>query len=213
MNKNTIVRVKVPVALYETLKDKILNEAFPNPRQEAFGILQTLREFGVSDINILEYILGNVMNGSEAEEAMKYAYEEFIGDDLDEAMIHIASGDNFKTKLDGKLWTAQYHNHEEGDPIELKSGSETKKGVVKKVSPNGDITIELNEAKKKPSAGMTKKEKSVVAKKAKAGKDIGKAGKGFDKLAAKAAKEYGSKESGQKVAAAAMWKAQAKKAK
>ena len=63
----------------------------------------------------------------------------------------------------------------------------------------------------KPSAGMTKKEKSAVAKKAAAGKDIGKKGKGFEKVAKAAEKQYGSKEAGQKVAAAAMWKAQAKK--
>ena len=64
---------------------------------------------------------------------------------------------------------------------------------------------------KKPSAGMTQKEKSTVAKKAAAGKDIGKKGKGFEKVAKAAEKQYGSKEAGQKVAAAAMWKAQAKK--
>jgi hypothetical protein len=64
---------------------------------------------------------------------------------------------------------------------------------------------------KKPSAGMTKKAKSAVAKKAHAGKDIGKKGKGFEKVEKAAEKEYGSKEAGQKVAAAAMWKAQAKK--
>lgn len=65
----------------------------------------------------------------------------------------------------------------------------------------------LLEAKKeKPSAGLTKKQKSDVAKKAKAGKDIGKKGKGFEKIAAKAAKQYGSEEKGKKVAAAAMWK-------
>lgn len=63
----------------------------------------------------------------------------------------------------------------------------------------------------KPSAGMTKKEKSAVAKKASAGKDIGKKGKGFEKVAKAAEKQYGSKEAGEKVAAAAMWKAQAKK--
>lgn len=63
----------------------------------------------------------------------------------------------------------------------------------------------------KPSAGMSKKEKSTVVKKAKAGKDIGKKGKGFEKVASKAAKQYGSKEKGEKVAAAAMWKQQAKK--
>lgn len=65
----------------------------------------------------------------------------------------------------------------------------------------------LEEAKKeKPSAGLSKKEKSDVVKKAKAGKDIGKKGKGFEKLSDKAAEKYGSKEKGEKVAAAAMWK-------
>jgi len=59
----------------------------------------------------------------------------------------------------------------------------------------------------KPSAGMTAKEKSSVAKKAVAGKDIGKPGKSFNKVAAKA----GGGEKGKKIAAAAMWKNQAKK--
>jgi hypothetical protein len=58
----------------------------------------------------------------------------------------------------------------------------------------------------KPSAGLSKEKKSEVVKKAKSGGDIGKKGKGFEKLANKAAKEYGSKEAGKKVAAAAMWK-------
>jgi len=58
----------------------------------------------------------------------------------------------------------------------------------------------------KPSVGLSAAKKSVVVKKAKAGGDIGKPGKGFKGLAAKAAKEYGSKEKGEKVAAAAMWK-------
>ena len=62
-----------------------------------------------------------------------------------------------------------------------------------------------------PSAGMTKKEKSAVVKKAKKGEDIGKPGKGFKKLAAKATKEYSSKEKGGAVAAAAMWKNAKKK--
>jgi len=65
--------------------------------------------------------------------------------------------------------------------------------------------------KKKPSAGLTKKEKSAVSKKAHAGKDIGKKGKGFEKVAKAAEKEYGSEEAGKKVAAAAMWKNLAKK--
>ena len=59
---------------------------------------------------------------------------------------------------------------------------------------------------KKPSAGLSRKEKSTIAKKAVGGKDIGKKGKNFDKVAATAAKQYGSKEAGAAVAAAAMYK-------
>lgn len=64
----------------------------------------------------------------------------------------------------------------------------------------------LEAKKKKPSSGLSKEKKSDVAKKAAAGKDIGKKGKGFEKIASKAAKKYGSEEKGKKVAAAAMWK-------
>ena len=66
-------------------------------------------------------------------------------------------------------------------------------------------TMTLVDAKK-PSAGLSKKEKKEVAKKAGKGKDIGKKGKNFDKVADKAAEEYGSEEAGEKVAGAAMWK-------
>jgi len=54
----------------------------------------------------------------------------------------------------------------------------------------------------KPSAGLSKAKKSAVVKDAKAGKDLGKPGKGFDKLA----KSAGGGEKGEKIAAAAMWK-------
>jgi hypothetical protein len=53
-----------------------------------------------------------------------------------------------------------------------------------------------------PSAGLSGKQKSTVAKKASAGKDIGKKGKMFDKIAAKA----GGGDKGKRIAAAAMWK-------
>jgi hypothetical protein len=49
----------------------------------------------------------------------------------------------------------------------------------------------------KPSAGLSAAKKSAVVKKAKAGGDIGKPGKGFDELA---------KKTNKKIAAAAMWK-------
>jgi hypothetical protein len=70
-----------------------------------------------------------------------------------------------------------------------------------------EFIAKLEEAKKKPSAGMTKKEKSAVAKKAHAGKDIGKKGKSFEKIE----KAAGGGEKGKKIAAATMWKSQAKK--
>ena len=54
----------------------------------------------------------------------------------------------------------------------------------------------------KPSAGLSKAKKSAVVKDAKAGKDIGKPGKSFDKTA----KAAGGGEKGKKIAAAAMWK-------
>jgi hypothetical protein len=63
----------------------------------------------------------------------------------------------------------------------------------------------------KPSAGMTAKQKSAVVKKARAGKDIGKPGKGFEKVEKAAAK--GGAKNPKAVAAAAMWKNQAKKIK
>jgi hypothetical protein len=76
-----------------------------------------------------------------------------------------------------------------------------------------EYKAKLEEAKKKASAGLTKKQKSTISKKAHAGKDIGKKGKGFEKVAKAGEKQYGSKEAGEKVAAAAMWKNAAKKAK
>ena len=61
----------------------------------------------------------------------------------------------------------------------------------------------LNE-KEKPSAGLTKKQKSNVVKKAKAGEDIGHKGKEFKEVE-KNAKEHGAEDS-KAVAAAVMWK-------
>lgn len=58
---------------------------------------------------------------------------------------------------------------------------------------------------------LNKKERSSLAKRAVAGADIGKKGKMFEKVASKAAEQYGSEEAGQRVAAAAMFKARAQR--
>lgn len=55
-----------------------------------------------------------------------------------------------------------------------------------------------------PSAGLSAKQKSNVVKKARAGQDIGKKGKGFAAVVANA-KKYGATNP-RAVAAAAMWK-------
>jgi len=58
----------------------------------------------------------------------------------------------------------------------------------------------------RPSAGLSAKKKSRIVSEARAGKDIGKKGKGFSAVAAKAAKQYGSAAAGRRVAAASMWR-------
>lgn len=53
--------------------------------------------------------------------------------------------------------------------------------------------------------------KSYSAKEARKGKDIGKPGKEFGKIEKKAAKEYGSKEAGERVAGAVLAKLRKKR--
>ena len=102
-----------------------------------------------------------------------------------------------------------------GEKFGKKEVAEALKGKQKKldVDKDGDIEADdladLRAGKKekkvdeaKPSTGLSAAKKSAVVKKAKAGGDIGKPGKSFDKLA----KSAGGGEKGQKIAAAAMWK-------
>lgn len=62
---------------------------------------------------------------------------------------------------------------------------------------------------------LSKKSRSKLVKEAKKGHDFGKKnikGKtGFDAVASKASKEYGSKEAGKRVAASVFWKMHGKK--
>lgn len=98
-------------------------------------------------------------------------------------------------------------------PMTMKSGGSTSRAVKHSCPPGtvrsasgGCVSQRPSEFKNggtvAPSSGLTKKQKSSVAKKASAGKDIGKKGKGFAKIAASA----GGGEKGKRIAAAAMWK-------
>jgi hypothetical protein len=102
-----------------------------------------------------------------------------------------AKVDEAKKKGDGNLANnaKPYDKVTRGDVIAGRLGKDEKGGK------------DVKEAAK-PSAGLSKEKKSEVVKDAKAGKDLGKPGKSFDKVAAKA----GGGEKGKKIAAAAMWK-------
>ena len=75
--------------------------------------------------------------------------------------------------------------------------------------------------KRKPSAGLTKKQRSNIVKKVRAGKDMGKTGKDFKKVYAAAYKFYRgkgysvteAKKIARATAAKQMWRVEAKKRK
>jgi hypothetical protein len=110
--------------------------------------------------------------------------------------------------------TGEYQNKFEAKPFPADGGlggaewygiSKTGGGGVRDpLKVNKEALRGLQEAK--PSAGMSKGEKSSLVKKARAGGDIGKPGKSFDKVA----KAAGGGEKGKRIAAAAMWKNAAK---
>ena len=126
---------------------------------------------------------------------------------------HITNAENFINQA-----SKNYHEYNEGttgeyDMDELPDGT-----IQKPAGDKEDVQMKLKsmmddlfEAKKKPSAGLSKKQKSAIVKKAQSGKDMGKKGKGFEKIV-KAAKKSGA-DNPEAVAGAAFWKSQAKKAK
>lgn len=63
---------------------------------------------------------------------------------------------------------------------------------------------------KRPSAGLTKAERSAIVRKARAGKKFGK-NVTFEQIERKALKTYGSKKKAKAVAGSVFWKAQAQK--
>jgi hypothetical protein len=126
---------------------------------------------------------------------------------------HITNAENYIDQASQGFHEISHDDQGEADYDELPDGTEEEPVDDMHNMTLAGLMENMLDEKKKPSAGLTKKQKSAISKKAKAGKDIGKKGKGFEKIAKAAAEKYGSKERGQKVAAAAMWKSAAKKAK
>ena len=142
----------------------------------------------------------------KVEEQQVECLDDDMEEDLEESAAQIAAQEKFKNLVTKVSPTAKSGTATDA----LKSQS----GKGKKPDGKGGAAFkkELDQHMKedsKPSAGLTKKEKSAVVKKAVAGKDIGKKGKGFEKVE-KAAAKSGAKDP-KAVAAAAMWKGQAKK--
>jgi hypothetical protein len=103
-----------------------------------------------------------------------------------------------------------------------KPDAESDKNIKKKYGyrSDGEPSEKEDEVGKQDRPGRKRKTKEDIeieeatgdysAKKARAGKDIGKPGKQFSKIAKKAGEKYGSKERGEKVAGAALKKLRAK---
>jgi len=114
--------------------------------------------------------------------------------------------DEAKEKAPEGTYSSKRH---ETDGQRIARLAKEKRQAEKKERMKNDFNAEMEREgieEGKPSAGLTKKEKSATVKDAKAGKDIGKPGKNFDKVA----KAAGGGEKGEKIAAAAMWKNKAK---
>ena len=127
--------------------------------------------------------------------------------ETDEEYDNTPADPNKKPEFDADQYAYQPNQPNQGDRMDgtsPKAYADMNEAVADLFAQYKDFVSES-----KPSAGMTAKEKSSVVKKAKAGKDIGKSGKGFEKVEKAAAK--GGAKNPKAVAAAAMWKQQAKK--
>jgi len=142
---------------------------------------------------------------------MAYVKRKRMGEDVDifDTVLEFLQAEGFAETLEEAKWmmanlldkeaidiiAEAMHDEEddEEDEKEMKKGKKSKKSEE-----DEDEEEELEEA-------------SYSAKAARAGKDIGKPGKAFAKIAKSAAKRYGSKERGEKVAGAVLAKLRAKR--
>jgi hypothetical protein len=135
----------------------------------------------------------------------EFAKEEF---DIFDVVLEFLQAEGFAETLEEAEWimanqldsediAAIVESMHEDDEEEMKKGKKSKKSEEDEEDEEDDDD-DLKEA-------------SYSAKAARVGKDIGKPGKQFEKIAKSAAKRYGSKESGEKVAGAVLAKLRAKK--
>jgi len=146
-------------------------------------------------------------NKKEAEKRAALKNEEL---DIFDVVLEFLQAEGYAETLEEAEWMmanlldketidiiveAMHEDEDEEDEKEMKKGKKNKKEDEEEDEEEDD---ELSEA-------------SYSAKAARAGKDIGKPGKAFAKIAKSAAKRYGSKERGEKVAGAVLAKLRAKR--
>ena len=145
---------------------------------------------------------------------MAYAKRKRMGEELDifDVVLEFLQVEGFAETLEEAEWmmaniideeaiaiiVEAMHGEDDEDEKEMKKGKKSKKSEEDDEDEEGEDEEELEEA-------------SYSAKAARAGKDIGKPGKAFAKIAKSAAKRYGSKERGEKVAGAVLAKLRAKR--
>lgn len=149
-NSNNISTAEILTGYYVELKDPKNAEKTESELQDI--VLKNLEknplhyvengQFGVKDIGYIEDTPGL---GKTKEVKGKYKSSGMEPVKLNEGVdIYVSSDDHFKVKHNEKTWDVEYHNHKEGDSITLSRGIEKIKGKVMKVTPDGDITINLS---------------------------------------------------------------------
>ena len=192
--------------LEQQIRDRL--EELHDEMEPEYAYEQVAHEFGMSQEE-LQHKLANGFDtdGGELDEIsdkLAKSANQGRADRAELALRHAGT----KTGFDGQV--ADLAAHRTSNALDRNYRMQDKRDARRAAAGVSEGSYRTNSSsmtESKPSAGMSKSEKSSLAKKAKAGKDIGKPGKSFDKVAAKA----GGGEKGKKIAAAAMWKNAAKK--
>jgi hypothetical protein len=184
-----------------------VDEAVKGESSERRAALASERKSGIKPLPAKE----GEKYASHKLSQMAYAKRKRMGEELDifDVVLEFLQAEGFAETLEEAKWIMA--NELDGQEIAIiaeamhgeEDEKEMKKGKKSKKSEEDDEDEEEDEEELE--------EASYSAKAARAGKDIGKPGKAFAKIAKSAAKRYGSKERGEKVAGAVLAKLRAKR--
>ncbi len=205
--------VKAGVDLFDIVRGYLLDGGYAETLEEAEWMMANLLDKEAIDIIV------EAMHEEEDEEdekemkkgkKSKKEEEDEDEEELDEAL----TGERYRQALKkGKLYSRMHSEDPAKRPI--KRGGRGEKGLSKQHDFGAADRGAGNKAARRAGTYQEEQfgidEATYSAKEARAGKDIGKPGKAFAKIAKSAAKRYGSKERGEKVAGAILAKLRAKR--